>query len=299
MHSSADQTDLHRTLAHWNRARLAPGRGDGDWRAELAHEGRMRALQLEWVEQERSAVQSLMTGVPETPAEFVAWFEALKQTGPGQGDPLFTWLSEQATEDQLRWFIEQEVAGEAGFDDLTALSQVKLPTRPKLEVARNYWDEMGRGREAGMHGPMLDHLARSVGAQVAIETTVWESLALGNLLVALATERRYAMQSLGALGAVELTAPTRAPFVVAGLARHGHGLAVYRYFSLHAVLDVKHSEAWNREVLVPLVEDDPRNARALAEGALLRLRAGARCFERYRETLGVQVTQTQAASKVA
>ena len=47
--------------------------------------------------------------------------------------------------DQMRWFLTQEVAGEAGFDDLAALTQVKMPQQAKLEIARNYWDEMGRG----------------------------------------------------------------------------------------------------------------------------------------------------------
>src|SRR3546814_4192726 len=57
------------------------------------------------------------------------------------------------------------------------------------------------------------------------------------------------------------------------------------YFDLHAVLDVKHSEAWNREAIGPLVAEDERRARAIAEGALIRLRCGARCFERYRSIL--------------
>ena len=48
------------------------------------------------------------------------------------------------------------------------------------------------------------------------------------------------------------------------------------------MLDVKHSEAWNREVLRPLVAEDPRRARAIGEGAVMRLWHGARCFERYR-----------------
>jgi hypothetical protein len=51
------------------------------------------------------------------------------------------------------------------------------------------------------------------------------------------------------------------------------------------VLDVKHSEAWNREALRPLVEEDPRRATAIAEGALMRLHCGALCFERYRSEL--------------
>jgi len=51
------------------------------------------------------------------------------------------------------------------------------------------------------------------------------------------------------------------------------------------VLDVKHSADWNREALRPLVEGDPRRAVAIAEGALMRLRCGERCFHRYRQQL--------------
>ena len=59
------------------------------------------------------------------------------------------------------------------------------------------------------------------------------------------------------------------------------------YFDLHAVLDVKHSDAWNAEALHPLVEADPSLAPAIAEGALMRLECGAACFRRYRRELGL------------
>ena len=58
-----------------------------------------------------------------------------------------------------------------------------------------------------------------------------------------------------------------------------------RYFDLHAVLDVKHSQTWNQEALIPLVSEDPRRATAIAEGALMRLTCGKLCFERYRAKL--------------
>src|SRR3546814_14029908 len=75
--------------------------------------------------------------------------EGLRETGPGQGDPLFPWLASHASKEELRWFFEQEAAGEAGFDDLVAMTQVKMPVQAKLELARNYWDEMGRGNRKG------------------------------------------------------------------------------------------------------------------------------------------------------
>ena len=55
-----------------------------------------------------------------------------------------------------------------------------------------------------------------------------------------------------------------------------------KYFDLHAVLDVKHSETWNAEVFKPLVAADPDCAPYLAEGALIRLSCGALCFDAYR-----------------
>jgi hypothetical protein len=226
-----------------------------------------------------------VAAVPADAEGFVAWFEGLKATGPGQGDPLFDWLAEEATLDEMRWFLTQEAAGEAGFDDLVALTQVKLPPMAKLELARNYWDEMGRGNFGGMHGPMLDRTVEGLGLTPTIEGTAWQSLALANTLTAFATTRRYAYHSVGALGVVELTAPTRVAKVAAGLKRLECEPKVRKYFDLHAILDVKHSEDWNREALIPLVREDPRRAQALAEGALIRLEAGRRCFEVYRAHL--------------
>src|SRR3546814_21068762 len=95
----------------------------------------------------------------------------------------------------------------AGFDDLVAMTQFKMPVQAKLELARNYWDEMGRGNRKGMHGPMLDVLAEALGVQPRIENTVWDSLALANAMTAMATSRTIAWHSIGALSTLEQTAP--------------------------------------------------------------------------------------------
>jgi hypothetical protein len=280
---------LHRRLSEFNRRRLAPGLPSFDWVPDRSNEEFLE-LEEDFVRKERLRVRARVLLVPRDADAFVRWFEQLKETGPGQGDPLFPWLSSSAPERAMFWFLEQEVAGEAGFDDLVALTQVNLPVRAKLELARNYWDEMGRGHAGGMHGPMLAHLAKSLRLESSRESVVPESLALGNLMLAFAMNRRYAFHSIGALGVIELTAPGRAAHVNDGLRRLGVAGHVRKYFALHATLDVKHSEAWNREVIRPLVAANPDVAVAIAEGALLRLEAGARCFARYRHELGLNAS---------
>jgi hypothetical protein len=272
-------------LAAWNKERLQPGFPSDDWEEKLERDQRMRLLEGAFVEALRAEVSEDAARAPEDPDGFIAWFEALADSGPGQGDALFPWIAKHASLDELRWFLEQEAAGEAGFEDLTAMTQVKFPNRPKLELARNYWDEMGRGNPKGMHGPLLDTLVERLKLEPRISTTHWESLALANAMTAMATSRRYAFHSVGALGAIELTAPGRSACTAAGLKRLGFTGRERHYYDLHAVLDVKHSEEWNKEVLRPLVEEDPRRARAMAEGALIRLACGARCYERYRAEL--------------
>jgi hypothetical protein len=276
---------FQRGLARWNRVRLAPGFPDGEWPGAEERDGRMRRQEGEFLDSLRSEVAGEAAAAPDDPDGFIAWFESLRDRGPGQDDPLFPWLAREASLDQMRWFLGQEAAGEAGFEDLLSYTQVRMPSRAKLEFARNYWDEMGRGNPKGMHGPMLAVLIDRLELDAAIDSTVWESLALANAMTGMATTRRYAWHSVGALGAIELTAPGRSAATAAGLRRLGFSALDRRYFDLHAVLDVRHSEAWNREALQPLVEEDPRRAAAIAEGALMRLHCGARCFERYRAEL--------------
>jgi hypothetical protein len=282
-----DPVALHRTLAAFNARRLTPALPSQDWRARLTADGEAAAVEGAWLESERLRQAARAATAPRDADGFVAWFEDLERTGPGQGDPLFPYLAERASLDEMRWFLAQEVTGEAGFDDLAALTQVRMPTTAKLEIARNYWDEMGRGNVKGMHGPMLQVLAGALDVAPLTDPGVWEAVALGNLMAGLAANRRYAYHSVGALGAIELTAPGRAEQVAAGLRRLGVPAKARHYFDLHAVLDVKHAEAWNREVLHSLVAALPEVASAIAEGALMRLRCGERCFRRYRAEFGL------------
>ncbi|MEP6483981.1 MAG: iron-containing redox enzyme family protein [Rudaea sp.] len=285
-YSTQQQHAFHARLTAFNARRFRPALPAPGWERQLGRDLQMQVEEGDYLESERLAVQPWLGDLPSDADSFMRWFENLRGSGPGQSDPLFPWLANTADMTSMRWFLGQEVAGEAGFDDLVALTQVRFPTTPKMEMARNYWDEMGRGHEHGMHGGMLTNTAREFDLATTVEETVWEALALANVMAGLAANRRYAYHSVGALGAIEMTAPGRVSLVNEGLKRLGVSARGRQYFQLHAGLDVRHSEAWNREVIFPLVSADMSCASAIAEGALMRLRCGERCFQRYRAEFG-------------
>ncbi len=268
--------------AHF-RTQLSPATPDAPPPSDV-----MAPAVASFLERERAAVAARARAAPRDPASFRAWMEGLEASGPGQHDPLFDFLETRAGLDAMRWFLAQERAGEAGFDDLVALTQVKMPTRAKLELARNYWDEMGVGHATGMHGPMLERLAESLSLDALGGETVWESLALANLMSGFALDRRHAFHAIGALGVVELTAPGRCEKVERGLRRLSLGARDRAYCALHAVIDRAHWRRWADDVIEPLVAEEPSRAQWIAEGALCRLEAGARLYRRYRAELGVE-----------
>ncbi len=287
-HPDADPDTFHQQLAHFNVSRIAVAMPSARWLANLETEFEYRAAEGNYLEALRLQIAPLVPKNLGNTDAFIHWFESLAVDGPGQQHALFDWLAHSASMPQMRWFLTQEAAGEAGFDDLLAYTQVKLPVQAKLECARNYWDEMGHGKQSAMHGHMLDRMVDELNLKPSIDSTVWQALALSNTMIGLATTRRYAYQSIGALGVIELTAPGRVKQVAMGMKRLGLDGRIRAYFDLHAALDVSHAKAWIREVIRPLVDADPACAPYIAEGALIRLVCGERCFERYSTELQVQ-----------
>jgi hypothetical protein len=278
---------FHRQLARFNVARISPGMPFERWEAALSNDFEQRLAEGRYLEALRLQVAQLLPGQYHNADAFVGWFESLAINGPGQQHALFDWLAHSASMPQMHWFLTQEAAGEAGFDDLLAYTQVKLPVQAKLECARNYWDEMGHGKQSAMHGQMLEQMVTALDLQPRIDTTVWQALALSNTMIGLAMTRRYTYQSIGALGVIELTAPGRVRQVSTGMKRLGLSGRMRAYFDLHAALDVSHAQAWIREIIRPLVNADPACAPYIAEGALMRLVCGERCFDRYSSELEV------------
>jgi hypothetical protein len=282
-------SEFHHYLAILNKHRLSLSVARSP-QADLLLNSICTYMEIEWLNRERERISPLLSGMPDDEEGFVRWFEQLQQNGPGQHHPLFDYLAEQATREELRYFLLQEMGTEAGFDDLISLTQVKTPPSVKLELARNYWDEMGGGELEGMHSELLSRLVGSfqLSWEDYYEDVHWAPLALSNLMIAFAMKRAYFSQSIGALGVIELTAPERCLRVMEGMKRVKLRDDEYKYYALHSLLDQEHWAGWKMNVMRPLIREYPERMVKMAEGALLRLFAGARCFEVYCNHLKLQ-----------
>ena len=275
---------LHRRLAEFNRRRLLPELDVADWQQQLRHETELRLVEGHFIEAERSQVQEVAQRAPTQPRDFVNWFASLKEAAGQRSSPFLKWLAGTASGSDMSWFLLQDLAGAGDLEDLLALTQVKLPRRARLELARDYWDEMGHGHASAMRSQLLEGLLHHLHAD-ATEAPIWQSLARDNLLLGLATNRRYAFQSIGALGAMDLFGSERAAMVSAGLTRLGFSPDAGGYFAVRAKLCALRSHGWLEGVLLPLVAQNARSAATIAEGALLLMSADARCFRCYEREL--------------
>lgn len=182
----------------------------------------------------------------------------------------YQWIAERATLDELRYFLTLEGGPDGGFDDLVAACQIGLRGEPKLELARNYWDEMGNGEAADVHTELHRRFSRALGIaavpRVDQPVEALDRAALGSLL---ATNRSLQPEMVGALGLIELQAGPRCRKVLEGLSRLGAPADAFPFYEEHAVVDPKHGKDWVDHVVARLGED-PFWAGGIVRGARWR-----------------------------
>ncbi len=267
----ARQPDQARLAAH-------PVLADLKWR-----------LESEWLEELYAADATELSALGD---DVVAAMRALaaKDRLPG----VYEWVAREASYDELVHFLALEGGPDGGFDDLVAACQIGLSGRPKLELAQNYWDEMGNGALDAVHTALHDNLVRAVGMpRIPLAEQPDESLersALGGLL---ATNHWLQPEMLGALGLIELQAGPRCRKVLAGLERTDSPLAAIPFYAEHAEVDPRHGKDWMDNAIVPYAEAQPELASRVLRGALWRSRVNAAFFARLGEDLG---TATRAAT---
>lgn len=218
--------------------------------------------------------------LPAAPGDFAAWYRNAAFAHPLYEHDLYTFVACEADRRQLEWFFRMECAGEAAFDDLVALAQVGTRGEVKMEMASNYWDEMGRGRSHAVHTHLFHKLITGLALEAPRASELpWQVLAGVNVMLWCSIARRNAFRAQGALGAVELLAPQRCTRLVHGALRVGIRKKTVVYYGAHAIIDIGHAEGWLSHVIEPQVRSIPASRTGIAEGLIVRADASLDYFD--------------------
>lgn len=249
------------------------------WQHHPVVAGLKHALEAEWLDELQAAIgPAPRPSARLTPAqECVAQLRAL--AARMRLPEVYRWVSRDASREELVRFLSLEGGPDGGFDDLVALCQVGLVGEPKMTLARNYWDELGDGSPADVHGALHEQLVEAMGiTAIAEDDLPVEALERAALPGVLATNHWLQPELLGALGLVELCAGPRCRTVVQGLTRVGAPAAALPFYEVHAEVDPRHGVEWLAEAITPLAQEHPDWAPRMVRGAAWKAHVDAGFF---------------------
>lgn len=202
--------------------------------------------------------------------------------------PVYDWLAEDATRDELVEFVAYEGGPDADFDDLVAICQVGLSGLPKLTLGANYWDEMGRGDLTAVHTELHRVMADALDLRAVtpdhLPVAALERKALNGLL---ATNRARQPELVGSLGLIECQAGPRCRRIVAGLRRVGVPTDALPFYEEHADADPRHGKDWIEGAVKPLADAQPDWAPRIVTGAYWRATVNRRFLAAMEEHFGL------------
>jgi hypothetical protein len=201
---------------------------------------------------------------------------------------VYDWIAETADLGDLREFVALEGGPDADFDDLVALCQVGLAGQPKVTLAANYWDEMGRGDLPAVHTELHRRMVEALDVpSVPNEQLPVEALERKALNGYLATNRALQPELLGSLGLIECQAGPRCRRVVAAMRRLDVAGGALPFYEEHAVADPHHGKEWVEHAIVPIVEHTAHWGPRILRGAWWRAVVNERFFEAMEHRFGL------------
>jgi hypothetical protein len=198
----------------------------------------------------------------------------------------YRWLATTASWEQVVDFLALEGGPDGGFDDLIAVCQVGLSGTAKLELGKNFWDEMGQGQLAAVHTQLHADLCAAIEMptvpRAQLPVAALERAALGGLL---ATNRWLQPEMIGALGLLELQAGPRCRLVLQAFDRLGAPAGAYPFYVEHAEVDPVHGKDWMDKAIEPLAAETPAWGPRMVKGAWWRSTINLAFFAALQESL--------------
>ncbi|OEJ24415.1 hypothetical protein BGM19_29275 [Streptomyces agglomeratus] len=229
----------------------------------------------DWIE------PGLLEQAPEEPRAYLSWLKQLARGHRVFKHPYYhEFIRNQADADDLRNYVMQESVVDGRFDDLLAMMQVGTSGRAKMEIAANFWDEMGNGDPDQVHTLLFNKIYEvfEIPPEELERSLTANALLSGNLAVMLSRYRKFYPEAVGFLGMTEWMVPDRFVQVVHAWERLGLPDIGIVYHRLHITVDSQHAAGWFHNVVLPAAES-AHMRRAIARGTLWRLNSSARYLD--------------------
>ncbi|WP_406724726.1 iron-containing redox enzyme family protein [Streptomyces sp. GD-15H] len=227
--------------------------------------------------QDRLVEPGLLEEAPTEPREYLTWLKTTARNHRVYKHPYYhQFIRNTATQDDLRNYVMQESVVDGRFDDLLAMMQVGTAGAAKMEIASNFWDEMGNGDHDQVHTHLFNKIYEvfEISEEELSRSLTATSLLNGNLAVMLCRHRTLYPEAVGFLGMTEWMAPDRFVQVVHAWERLGLPEVGITYHKLHITIDSQHAQGWFHNVVLPAAESADMR-RAIARGILWRLNSSA------------------------
>lgn len=238
--------------------------------------------------QETELEPGILESAPAEPREYLSWLKQLAREHEVYKHPYYhEFIRNHATVEDMRAYIIQESVVDGRFDDLLAMMQVGTAGPAKMEIATNFWDEMGNGNPDEVHTHLFNSVFKvlDISAEELERSLTATAMLSGNLAVLLCRYRRFYPEAVGFLGMTEWLVPDRFVQVLHAWDRLGLPEDGIVYHRLHVTIDSQHAAGWFHNVVLPAAQS-AHMRRGIARGTLWRLNSSARyLYERMPDSM--------------
>ncbi len=281
--STGALTELHLALESIHRSYFTKPRPNESWCNRKGILDPVQAILEDFViEYEDQWMDEGQIPFTDDPDQFVQQLKEAVRAHPANRHPFYIdFLPFKAGVADIRYYLAQETALDPRFDDFIALMQLGCDSQQKLELAGNYWDEMGNGNAAQVHTSMFENAMREVGADPEFVNThrLVETLICGNLSATLAVNPRFYYRSIGSFAVTEFLFPRRCAQLLEAWRRNNLSERNGDYHKEHIGIDARHASGFFRNVIKPEIRKDPSATGDIYWGAIARMNSSQRYLD--------------------